>query len=292
MRAFKDHSPIVTAVYYLSAISLLMLFPHPVLPLFAFLGALLYSFFEERRPSPLLHLGFLSVFLLLTAVNPIFSHNGRTVLFVINDAPITLEAILFGVVSAGGLVSALYLFRSFTVIMTRDKLLYVFGALSPKLALVLSMGLRYVPLFRERARRIADSQKALGLYKEDNILDKAKGDLRVFSILVTWALENGVTTADSMEARGYGRRRRTHFSPFRFRRGDVCLLLLILSFTALCAVGGGMGALSTVFYPTFFVAAPTPLGVGAIAAYGLLSFTPVILEVKERVKWRCLRSRI
>lgn len=292
MRSFENCSPIVTAVYYLSVVLLLMLFQSPFLLLLGFLGGFSYTFLQSRRPSWKLHLGFFALFFLLSVLNPLFSHNGRTVLFFLNDMPITLEALLYGTVSAGGIVTVLYLFSSFTGIMTRDKLLYVFGALSPKLALVLSMGLRYVPLFRERAGKIADAQRALGLYKEDNIFDKMKSDLRVFSILITWALEHGITTADSMSARGYGTHRRTHFAPFRFRLGDGLLLALVLLCDGLCAVGGGMGAFAFSFYPALSAAPLSLIGVLAYSAFGLLSLLPILLETEERIKWRCFMSKI
>ena len=102
------------------------------------------------------------------------------------------------------IVSVLYWFRTLTHIMTSDKLLYLFGSVSPKLALILSMTLRYIPLFRSQIRKTQQAQKALGLYKEDSIPDNIRGGIRIFSVMVSWALENGVITADSMTARGYG----------------------------------------------------------------------------------------
>jgi energy-coupling factor transport system permease protein len=145
---------------------------NPVLLLLGFFGAFVFALVQSRPPSKKGHLFYFILFLILTVINPLVSHNGKTVLFVINDSPITLEALIFGAVSAGILVTVLYLFRSFSEIMTRDKLLYVFGSLSPKLALGLSMALRYVALLSDRAKKISESQRALGLYKEDNIIDK------------------------------------------------------------------------------------------------------------------------
>ena len=89
---------------------------------------------------------------------------------------------------------------------------------------LLSMTLRYIPLFRGQVRKTQQAQKALGLYKEDSIPDSIRGGIRIFSVMVSWALENGVITADSMTARGYGTKRRSHFSVFRFRREDALLL--------------------------------------------------------------------
>ena len=232
------------------------------------------------------------MFLILTVINPLFSHNGKTVLFVINDSPVTLESLIYGAVSAGALVAVLYLFRTFTELMTRDKLLYVFGSFSPKTALVLSMGLRYIPLFKDRARKISDSQRALGLYKEDNIFDKVKSDMRVFSILITWALENGITTADSMSARGYGKRRRTYFTLFRFGKNDALMLILILLLTSFMVVVMLSGALDFTFYPLVAFENPTPLSLSAYTAYGILSALPIIIETEERLRWKFLQSKI
>jgi len=292
MRSFEESNPIAVTVYFLALGGILMFSQSPVLLLLGALGAFGYSLVRSKRPSPRSYGLYLGLFLLLTAINPLFSHNGKTVLLVINDSPVTLEAVIYGAVSGGILVTVLCLLQSFSEIMTRDRLLYVFGALSPKLALVLSMGIRYVPLFRDRAKKISESQRALGLYKEDNILDKVKSDLRVFSILITWALENGITTADSMSARGYGRRRRTYFTLFKFRRSDAFVVALTLVCTAVTAVAMAFGALETTFYPTFIPAKPTPLCIAGYTAYGLLALLPIILETEEALRWNALRSRI
>ncbi len=69
------------------------------------------------------------------------------------------------------------------------------------------MAVRFIPLFRRQAERVSLSQKAMGLYAGDNYMDKARGAARVFSILLTWSLENAIDTAASMRARGYGIKR-------------------------------------------------------------------------------------
>ena len=47
------------------------------------------------------------------------------------------------------------------------------------------------------------------------IRDSVRSALRVFSIVVTWSLESGLITADSMRCRGYGLPGRTSFSLYR-----------------------------------------------------------------------------
>lgn len=292
MRRLEDHNPIVITIYFLAMNLVLMFSQDPVLLLIGAIGALTYFLLRNKENTLSSHLFYLALFAVLTVINPLVSHNGKTVMFVINDSPITLEATVYGAVNAGIIVTVLYLFRSFSSIMTRDKLLYVFGKLSPRLALVLSMALRYVALFREKAHRISESQTALGLYKNDNIIDKTKSDLRVFSILITWALENGITTADSMSARAYGKHRRTYYSIFGFRLCDGIMLGIILLCTSLTLIGMALGALDFAFYPSIVSADPTALSVIAYTSYAILAILPTITETEERLKWKYLQSKI
>lgn len=292
MYEFSEYNPIAVTVYFLAVIGIAMFCMSPVLLLLSLLGALLYFFLKNGRKQGKTHLLFLALFLVMALINPLASHNGVTVLFVLNDAPITLEALLYGITAAGMIVAVLYWFRSFTQIMTSDKLLYLFGRLSPKLALILSMGLRYVPLFTRQAQRIHQAQKGLGLYKEDNIIDRFKGGLRVFSALVTWGLENGIVTADSMTARGYGIGRRTHFSIFRFRKCDTLLLLTVLTLTTVIGIAIGMHAMAFTFYPAVMAGKRSAWTLVGYTAYGMLALIPTFIEVQEKIKWKCLRSKI
>lgn len=292
MRSLGDYNPIAVAVYFVTVSMIAAFCMNPILLFLSLSGAVALFAARSRGGGARSHLGFLGLFLLLAFLNPLVSHNGVTVLFVINDAPITAEAFFYGLAAAGMLVGTLYWFASFSRIMTSDKLLYLFGRLSPKLALVFSMGLRYVPLFGHQARKIDQTQKALGLYKEDNIVDRFKGGVRVFSVLMTWALENGIVTADSMEARGYGVGKRSHFSIFRFRASDVVFLLITLLLGGLTCISMGLGALDAVFYPAFYLAPMSPLALTGYVAYGILAWMPIFLELEEGLKWKYLRSRI
>ncbi len=285
MRSLEHTHPAVAAICLLSVIGTAMLTLNPILLALSLAGGVLYLLLRGRLARGY-GLGLVGLFLLLAGLNPLISHNGATVLFVMNDAPITLEALLYGLSSGGAVVTVLLWFRAFTDLMTEDKLLYLLGRLSPKLALVLSMGLRYLPLFTAQAGRVKRAQMALGLYGEDTVFDRLKGGARIASILTTWALENGVTTADSMAARGYGRGRRTHFFLFRFRGRDARLLIAVLLLTALTGWGMGSGGMTPAFYPHFHLADPGGISLIGYAAYGLLCLVPAILEGKEALRWR------
>jgi hypothetical protein len=117
------------------------------------------------------------------------------------------------------------------------------------------------------------------------LLKKGNADLSVCD-----SLENGVITADSMTARGYGVGPRSRFSIFRWFLGDTLLLLGSLLLTALTIAG--LSATSVAYYPRFTLPAPTPLCIAGYAAYGLLTLLPLIFQAKEAWKWHCLRSSI
>ena len=292
MRAFENYNPVAVAVYFLTVAGIAMFCLNPLLLSLSLIGAVLFFLLRNRAKNVKSHFFWLLMFIAMALINPLVSHNGVTVLFVLNDSPITLEATLYGLTASGMVIAVLYWFRSFTQIMTSDKLLYLFGKLSPKLALILSMGLRYVPLFARQAKKINNAQTALGLYKEDNIIDRTRGGLRVFSVMVTWALENGIVTADSMTARGYGIGKRSHFSVFRFRRSDFALLIITLMLGTLTCVSIGIGALDFTFYPSIKIADITVMTHTGYISYGLLVLLPTITEAEEKIKWKYLKSKI
>lgn len=287
MRSFADRNPVALAVYFLATAGVAMLCMEPVILSISLAGALLTFFVLGGRRG---HGFALGLFLVTALINPLVSHNGRTVLFVLNHSPITLEALLYGLAAGGMLLAALYWLRGFSAIMTSDKLLYLFGGLSPKLALVLSMALRYVPLLGRQGRKVHQAQLALGLYREDNLVDGLRGGAREFSILTTWALENGIVTADSMSARGYGLGPRSRFSLFSWCLGDVLLAVMSLALAGLALAGAQSRRF--VFYPQLSAAPMTALSVLGYAAYAVLALLPAIFQIKEAIRWRLLQSKI
>lgn len=291
MREFERYDPIVITVYFLSLCGVLMFANYPFFVLSAFIGMLLYMAVNKVKKCGL-YLSYLLLFLLFTLINPLMSHNGKTVIFFINNMQITLEAVIYGALMGGVIVSVLYVLSVFSRIMTRDKLLYVFGVLSPKLALVLSMSIRYVSLLRDRAREIKNTQTALGLYSDDNIIAKWRGDIRIFSILITWALENGIITADSMESRGYGRKKRTHYSEHRFKIRDAFMLLLICVLLALTLLGCIKGSVRFNIYPEIKFEKVDIYTYISCISFFVLCLIPSINNVKERVRWHFLKSKI
>ena len=288
MRALERHNPFAIAIYYLTVVGIAMLCMHPILLTLSLLGAICSCALYARRTR---HALFWGIFALTALLNPLLSHNGATVLLVLGDKPLTLESLVWGTVCGAGILAVLYWMTSLGAIMTEDRLLYLFGKLSPKISLVLSMALRYVALFSEQAAKIKQTQRALGLYKDDNIIDRARGELRIFSVLLSWALENGIVTANSMTARAYGTGRRTHFSIFRWRVRDGVLIALSLILGAATAVPLALGAVDFAFYPTMHLQSGA-WSLICYLSYGALVALPILIETEDTVKWKYLISGI
>lgn len=292
MRRFEEFDPVAVTVWFFSVTGVAMFCGHPLLMAISLAGAVLFFVVRNGAKHGRSHLFFVLLFAVLALANPLISHNGATVLFVVNDRPVTLEALLYGVNSAAVIVGVLYWFRSLTQIMTSEKVLCVAGTVSPKLALVMSMALRSVPMFARRAKQVSDSQKAMGLYSEDNIIDDIRGHMRVFSIISTWALENGIVTADSMAARGYGTGRRSQLRRFRFTAADAVLMLVTLALLAVTAAAIAADSLAFTFYPRIDINVNGTLGICGAAAYGALVLLPIFVETEVSLRWRYLQSKI
>lgn len=293
MSRFLALHPTVAAVYFLSVLAITMFAADPLFAGLALLGGVLFCMKAEglRRFSQ--SIGWYLVFFVMVALsNPLFSHKGVTPLFFLNGNPVTLEALLYGVYLGVMLLAVLYWFQCFSTVMTEDKWLYLFGKISPKLSLLLSSALRFMPLLRAQAGRIRQAQTAMGLYATDTWTDKLKGTVRVYSALITWTLENAIDTGSSMKARGYGLPGRSHYSLYTFRRADAGLLLLIGTLDAMVIAAMSSGCTAFLFYPAITAAPLSAMSVAAVVAFAALSLLPFILEVKEGLRWMYYRSKI
>ena len=225
-------------------------------------------------------------------LNPLFSHNGKTVMLVINNNPVTFEAFVFGLVTGITAASVVYWYSSFADIMTSDKIIYTIGKASPKAALILTMALRFIPLFARQAKEINASQKAMGIYKNETIISRIRGVSRVFSAMITYATENIIITADSMAARGYTGRRRRPYAIFSFRKRDAVFTAVFILFAAVSVYATARGAFDFWFYPGLTELRTDAGAIAGYIAFAFLCMIPTFIEGGDRLRWRYLKSTI
>ncbi len=288
----KSFHPISAIVYFASVLAISMFSQNPLLHIISLIGAMAYYVKMNKNGYIKELLVYLAMLCIVAAINPFFSHRGETVLFFMNKNPITLESLLYGFGIAMMLISVIYWFKCFSLIMTEDKLLCLFGGISPKLALLISSSLRFVPHFKQRIKKIKNAQKTMGMYSSDAFSDRISGTMRSYSSLVGWSLENAIDVGTSMKSRGYGLKGRTHFSLFKFSVGDTVAVGIIAFLDFIVMYFMFIGKLDFVYYPRMSAMNISASGICALVAFAMLCFLPFILELKEDLQWKYYRSKI
>lgn len=292
---FSSYHPIINFLYFALVLTFTMFFMHPVSLVISLACAIAYKVYLNGQRvlwTGLLYL--LPMALMAAVVNPAFNHEGATILtYLPTGNPLTLESVVYGLAAAGMLAAVITWFSCYTAVMTSDKFVYLFGRIIPALSLVLSMTLRFVPKFKAQLHVVSEAQRCVGRDVSDgSMLQRLKNAITILSIMVTWALENAIETADSMKSRGYGLPGRTAFSIYRFDERDREALAWLLFCGVYIACGWAAGGVYWRYYPTMKGVPPGPFPVSFQLVYLALCLTPVILNKKEDRKWTRLRSKI
>ena len=286
-RAADYFHPSVALAYFIAVITAAMLFMQPVYIAAGLMSAAVSGvIYCGVRPTLKTLLFALPVFLLIALFNPLVSHGGVTPLFFIGGSAFTLEALLYGVCSGGMLLLVFLWFCSYNRIVTPEKFLYLFSKSSPAAAMLVTMTQRMIELFRRRAGLITAAQKTMLCdISHGSIKTRFTSGVRVTSILLGWSMEDGLDTALSMKARGYGATKRTSFSIYRFRLADAAALFTIALCLIVCVAGYCLSARFR-FYPAITMPAPSIFSAASIAAYLALALLPVFAEITEALRWR------
>ena len=292
---FSHYHPLVNFLYFTLVIGFSMVLNHPLAQGISLVCAIVYAVQTDGLKA----VGFclkwcLPVMLLTAFINPAFSHEGRTILLYLPTGnPLTLESILYGI-SSGVLIATIFLwFLNFNRVITSDKFIYLFGRVIPALSLVLSMTLRFIPKFKTQMDAVIDAQKSIGRdISEGSLWRRMKIAITVLSIMVTWALENAIETADSMKSRGYGLKGRTAFSIYRFDDRDQ-LALLYLGFCGFYLLTGTMiSAFGFRYFPSIRYIGLNAVTLSFQFVYLILCLMPVALNWAEEKQWKAMHSKM
>lgn len=293
MNAFSGYHPTVNFLYFVFVICFSMFFMHPASLAIALLCAFAYSVKLGGRKSLKFNILYMLPLMLISAlINPAFNHEGVTILTYLKSGnPLTLESIIYGIAAACMIVTVIMWFSCYNIIVTSDKFIYLFGRVIPALSLILSMALRFVPMFKAQISVISNAQKCIGRdVSNGNLLQRAKHGIKIVSIMVTWALENAIQTADSMKARGYGLKGRTAFSIFRLDGRDKKALIVLGGLGLYVIAGSFLGGMYWRYFPSMKGKPMDAYSASVFVAYFALCITPFIIEVWEDKKWKHLKS--
>lgn len=132
-------------------------------------------------------------------------------------------------------------------------------------------GCRHEPARFLRASHLSD--RVTG-----RLSNRVKGRLRQSSVLMGWAMEDSLETADAMRARGWGaRRQRTAYLPYRFTLRDAAVLLVLTVVAAVCIWASWIATNAYEFYPRL-----TPICAWwGYVPYAVWMFVPAALHLYE-----------
>ncbi|HLR72048.1 MAG TPA: energy-coupling factor transporter transmembrane component T [Pseudogracilibacillus sp.] len=293
MQSFATFHPIVLFFYYMIVMTMTVFIMHPFVLILSIIGSLFFYAFLTPYKTIVRDLGFyILVFFLISVTNPIFVHKGETILFYLNDNPVTVEAFIYGFMIATMLVAVIFWSKSYSSIMTSDKFIYLFGKMIPKLSLIISMALRFIPRFKHQILKVNQTQKTLGIYTSNSITDRIMSGIRTFNSVVMWSMENAISQADAMKARGYGLKGRTNFSLFRWYSRDTITLAIMFCMFILVLYFNSRGALSFNYYPTLTVIDVSRINFFHFFVVFILFTLPSFIELKENLQWKYLKSKI
>jgi energy-coupling factor transport system permease protein len=222
----------------------------------------------------------LPLMLLTALLNAAFQHAGATILLYLPSGnPLTLESVAYGWAAAALLGAVLTWFTCYNAVMTSDKFIYLFGRVIPASSLVLSMTLGFVPKLKRQLRAVREAQQCVGQdVSQGTPMQRVRRAVTVLSILVTWALENAIETADSMKSRGYGLPGRTAFSIYRWSRRDIAALIWLVFCGGYLLAGWLSGGLYWRYFPTFKHGTIGVFSVSIPLVYLAMCLTPLILD--------------
>lgn len=292
--AFSSYHPLVNFLYFALVLIGSMVLMHPAALLLSLAGSFAWSVYLGGKETLRFHLlGMLPMLLLMALINPAFNHEGGTILaYLPSGNPLTLESMLYGVAAAAMLVSVIFWFSCYNRVITSDKFVYLFGRVIPAMSLVLSMLLRFVPKFKAQLKAVSGAQKCIGRdVSNGSPLQRARHGIRILSILVTWALENAIETADSMKSRGYGLPGRTAFSIYRMEPRDKSALWYLGGLAAYILAMYGAGGFGHRYFPTFRLASWDAWSISGLLAYLLLCITPLLIDWREDRRWNTRLQR-
>lgn len=212
IKALKRAHPFVVFTYFAGMFLQAPFSRHPWMTGVQMICLCLLYFYHNRSLKNFFPL--IALILIVAVTNPLFVQRGRTILYADTHIRITKEALLYGIHCGCVLVNLLLVFSIFNQYIKKEQWIYLSGRFFPKLGVVTSMAFGLIPRYQNHAKKILNTRKSL---KSEQAVQRV---MNTVSMETTWAFESSMDQLDSMNARGYGVKKRTHFHLFTWERKD------------------------------------------------------------------------
>lgn len=291
---FERCHPAVNFIYFAAVIAGMILFQHPIFLVISFSCAFLYSIKRNGWKALLFNIAVLPFVVAFALYYSSYTHFGVTVLeqnFIGNN--MTLEALVYGFVLGLTAAGVCIWFSCVYSVFTTDKVVYLFGKVSPRLSLFLAILLRMVPRIKKEAKRINTAQRGIGRgVNQGNIFQWLRNCVRIFSMLITWTIESLSTASESMRSRGSSLRGRKAFSIYRFDNRDRAYVIGVFACLTITLMGVMLKQMDMQYDPRIVFPAITPLSWMFFAGYGVLCLMPLALELWTEYRFRRARRAL
>ncbi len=294
MTYFSKLHPLTKFIYYSFLAIIIMTVMNPGILGIITLGFLGYMKNYSNLVTGKRFASFCGLFALVVAINMITNPRGVHILFYILDRPFTFESLIWGVTMALSIVNLLLLFLGGSINFSTLDFLYVFSPMLPKISLLISMSIAFCGKFVRTVRELSLILKTKGINLGHGSVRKRLGNgATILATFITYSLEESLTTADSMKARGYGICKRTNYRFHSMKRMDrlyipltllMALLILMIYFEEISRSGGIIGT------PTFGVS--ESLFFLSYICTALLVAIPFMEEGRFALKWKFLKQKI
>lgn len=291
---FESCHPAVNFIFFAAALYGSISFNHPVFLAIAYICAFAYSVKRNGMKSVIFNLILLPLAVAFALYYASYHHFGVTVLkqnFIGNN--LTVESFVYGLTVSLRAATVCMWCSSLFRVVSSDKVVYLFGRVSPRLSLFLTILLRLVPRLKREAGRINLAQKGIGRgASQGNLFQRLWNCLRIFSMLITWLIQALALEADSMKSRGSNLRGRTAFSIYRFDNRDRAFVIAMFCGIILAAMGVILGATEMFYNPKMIWKPLTALNAITALGYAFLCLLPMALELWTEYQFEQRRKRM
>ena len=289
---FEACHPAVNFIFFASVLWGAVYFQHPVFLAIGWLCAFAYSVRRAGRKAAVFSLFLLPLIVIFALYYSAYHHFGVTVLrknFIDNN--MTLESLIYGLVIGLRFATVCMWLESLFSVVSSDKVIYLFGKVSPRLSLFLTILLRFLPRLSREAGRINLARKAVGRGAgQGNLFRRFCNCLGIFSMLITWMISALALESDSMRSRGSLLRGRTAFSIYRFDNRDRAFVISLFTCLTLTLMGVILDSGKMWYNPRIVWRPLNAIGILTAAGYLVLCLMPLGLELWTDYRFRKART--
>ena len=288
---FEACHPAVNLLYFAAVIFGMISFKHPIFLGISFACAFAYSVKRNKWKAVIFNCLLIPLAVGYAFYYSSYHHFGMTELgvnFVGNR--LTLESMVYGLMLGFVIAGVMIWLSCVYSVFTTDKVVYLFGKVSPRLSLFLAILLRMVPRIKREGQRINMAQKGIGRgMNQGNIFQRMVNFLRIFSMLISWIIGALKLSSDSMRSRGSVLRGRTAFSIYRFDNRDRAYVIGLFACLTVTAVGYLLRQTRMIYDPRLLWTPITVMSYVFYLGYAVFCLMPLGLELYT--EWRFERAR-